>query len=122
MAKTERKKIDLKKLLEAIKGGVEQAEIIKQFGLSSSTQLKALYAKALIEADEIPKIQGAGRTKKTKPVNMNVKINKRGSLIIKKEIINTTKYDVDQKFTVKETPSGFQLKLVKDEPASKTNK
>lgn len=114
-----RKKIDNKKLLTMIKDEVEQAEILKQFGFKTSTQLKVAYANALIESGEASEIKGSGRTKKDKPIDMKVTVNSRGSLIIKKEIIVSMGIKEGQTFETKKVASGIQLKNVTTEPSSK---
>jgi hypothetical protein len=54
-----KKKVDYKKLLEAVKSGKPQAEIIKQFKFNTATQFKNHYLQALMEAGKAPAIQTA---------------------------------------------------------------
>lgn len=107
-----RKKIDNKGLLQMIKDGVEQSEILEKFGFKNSTQLKVAYANALMETGEVADIKGKGRGKKAKPVDYKVKVNNRGSLIIPKLLVSDMKFEKGQLFEAKKIPSGIQLKKV----------
>jgi len=110
-----RKKIDSKALLEMIKEGIPQAEIMEKFSFKNSTQLKVAYANALMDTGEAPVIKGKGRKKKVKTVNTKVTVNGRGSLIIPKVLIESMKIKVGQAFEAKKTASGIQLKKVDKE-------
>ena len=105
----QRKKIDTKELLKMVKDGVEQAEIMEKFGIKTTTQLKVAYANALIDAGDAPKIKGLGKRKK-QSVNMKVSVNKRGSLVIPKKMVESLGLEADAAFTVKKTSTGIQLK------------
>ena len=110
-----RKKIDNKNLIKMIKEESPQPEIMEKFGFKNSTQLKVAYANALMETGEAPEIKGKGRTKKAKPVNTEVAVNGRGSLIIPKALVDSMKIKADQAFIVKKVASGIQLKKVAKE-------
>ena len=90
---------------------------MEKFGFKNSTQLKVAYANALMDSGDAPKIKGAGRGKKDKPVNTKIKVNGRGSLIIPKALVESLNIDEKQVFEVKKTAAGISLKTVK-EPAS----
>ena len=112
MAKGKKRDIDNEALLKMIKEGAQQSEILKAFGFNNSTQLKVAYANALIAAEEVPAIKGAGG-RKDKPVSTRVKVTKRGSLIIPKVLVDTLGIDEKQEFDVKKTATGISLKTVK---------
>jgi len=112
-----RKEIDNEALLKMIKEEKPQSEIMEKFGFKNSTQLKVAYANALMDSGDAPKIKGAGRGKKDKPVNTKIKVNARGSLIIPKALVDSLKIGTDQIFEVKKTAAGISLKTVK-EPAA----
>lgn len=103
-----KKEIDYEKLMESINKGETQSEIMNEFGFSNVTQLKAAYAEALMEKKIAKSI-----TKKKK-VNMKVKVNARGSLVISKKIVNALNIDKDATFEVKSTSSKITLKKVID--------
>jgi hypothetical protein len=50
-------KVNYKKLLEAVKSGKNQSEIIKQFKFNTTAQFKSHYLDALIQAGEAPEIK-----------------------------------------------------------------
>lgn len=106
--------VDGKALLKMIKEEASQSEVMEKFGFKNSTQLKVAYANALMESGEAPKIKGAGRGKKDKPVNTMIKVNARGSLIIPKVLVDSLKIKEAQKFEVKKTAAGITLKTVKE--------
>lgn len=112
-----RNKIDTKELLKMVKDGVEQTKIMEQFSFKSSTQLKIAYANALMESGEAPQIKGSGKRAEKKPLNIKIKVNKRGSLTISKKMIENMKIEIGTTFEAKKTASGIQLKkvVVKDE-------
>ncbi len=109
-----RKKIDGKKLIKMVKDGVEQPTIINEFGFKTSSQLKIAYANALMETGDAPKIKGARKHMKKKPVNTKVSVNNRGTLTISKKIIESMGIKSGETFEAKKTAGGIQLKLVKD--------
>ena len=107
-----RNKVDGKKVLQMIKDGVGQSEIMEQLGIKTSTQLKTAYANALMDAGEVPKIKGAGKKAKKKPVNMKISVNKRGSLVVPKKMIESMGIEIGEAFEAKKTRSGIQLKKI----------
>jgi hypothetical protein len=107
-----RNTVDGKKLLQMIKEGVEQAEIMEQLGIKTSTQLKTAYANALMETGQAPTIKGAGKKAKKKPMNMKISVNKRGSLVVPRKMIESMGIKIGEPFEAKKTPSGIQLKKV----------
>ncbi len=113
MAKGKRRDIDNEALLKMIEEGAEQTEILKTFGFKNATQLKVAYMNALMDAGKATKIKGAGG-RKTKPVSTKVKVNKRGSLIIPKVLVESLKIKEAQEFDVKKTAAGITLKTVKE--------
>ncbi|MCF8050303.1 MAG: hypothetical protein K9L59_03635 [Desulfobacterales bacterium] len=52
-----RKKIDNKKLIQMVKDGKVQKEILEKFGFNTSTQLKIAYANALMDEGQAPEIK-----------------------------------------------------------------
>ena len=109
----QRTKIDTKELLKLVKDGVEQAEIMAKLGIKTTTQLKLAYANALIESGDAPKIKGLGKRKK-KSVNMKISVNKRGSLVIPKKMVEGMGLEIGESFMVKKTSTGIQLKKVQE--------
>ena len=83
-----KKALDTAKLIEMVKGGSTQAEIMKKMGFKTSTQLKTAYMGALIAEGKVPAIKsgrGAGKADKAKPVG----VGKRGSIVISKDLVDS---------------------------------
>jgi hypothetical protein len=54
----ERKIFDHPKLIKMVLEGAPQTDIMKKFGYGTSTQLKVVYANALIQSEQVPGITG----------------------------------------------------------------
>ena len=110
-----KKEVDHKKLIEMINKKTPQSEIKKEFGFNNSTQLKVEYMNALIESEKITPINSQ-RVKKEKPISKTISVNSRGSLIIKKNLVESMGFKVNDTFEVKKTSSNnIQLKYISSE-------
>jgi hypothetical protein len=78
-----KKKVDYKKLLEMVKSGKHQAEIMKELAFKTATQFKNHYLSALIEAGKAPEIVTGRASKKSAPAK-EAFVSKRGSVVISK--------------------------------------
>ena len=105
-----KKKIDGKKLMEMVKKGTEQKEILKKFGFTTSTQLKVAYANALMEAGQAPEIKNASKKKATGKGKNEIKVGKRGSLIVPGPLVQAMGYKQGDSFQVRKTKAGISLK------------
>jgi len=103
-------KVDNKKLFNLVKNGTPQKEIMKQFGFSNSSQLKVAYANALMEEGKAPEIKVSRAVKKKKAASREVKVSKRGSVSIPKNIIADLGFKQGDAFTVRKTKAGISLK------------
>jgi hypothetical protein len=104
-----RKAVDTAKLVEMVKEGSTQAEIMKKMGFKTSTQLKTAYMSALIAEGKVPAIKGgrgAGKADKTRYVG----VGKRGSIILSKDLVDSLGIGGKDKFTVRKTRAGIALK------------
>ena len=104
-----KKKVDYKKLLEAVQSGKPQAEIIKQFKFNTATQFKNHYLQALMEAGKAPAIQTARSSAKAAPAKEAI-VSKRGSVVISKSLIGEMGFAEGDKFAVSKTKAGISLK------------
>jgi hypothetical protein len=106
-----KKKIDGKALIKMIDAGTPQAEIMDKFGFKTSTQLKVAYTNALMEAGKIPEIK-AGRksSAKSAAVDTLVAVNKRGTLVLPKALVESFGLAEGAAFNAKKTKGGLQLK------------
>jgi hypothetical protein len=101
--------VDNAALIEMIKDKVPQTQIMEKFGFKTSTQLKVAYANALMETGQAPTLV-SGRSKKTKAVDNQISINKRGSLIIPKDLVDSLGFEIDDAFEVRKSAAGLSLK------------
>ena len=106
-----KKKIDGAKLIKMIESGKMQSEIMKEFKLSTSAQLKTHYAEALMNTGKATKIV-SGRGKSVSAPSKDAMVSKRGSVVIAKAMIEEMGFNEGDKFTVRKTKSGISLKKV----------
>lgn len=106
-----KKQIDGKALIKMIDNKSPQAEIMEKFGFKNSSQLKVAYINALMDAGKAPKIK-TGRKAKPVIVDTKVTVNKRGTLVIPKAVIESFGIIEGETFDAKKTKIGIQLKKV----------
>lgn len=106
-----KKKVNHKKLLEAVKSGKNQSEIIKKFNFNTTAQFKSHYLDALIQAGEAPEIKTGRASNKAEPAK-EVFVSKRGSMVINKGLIADMGFEEGDKFSVRKTKSGISLKKI----------
>jgi len=101
--------VDNVALIEMVKNKVPQAQIMEKFRFKTSTQLKVAYVNALMETGQAP-VLVSGRGKKSKAMDNRISINKRGSLIIPKELVDHFGFKIDDAFEVRKSAAGLSLK------------
>ncbi|MEW6263747.1 MAG: hypothetical protein AB1641_11795 [Thermodesulfobacteriota bacterium] len=105
-----KKTVNTEKLFKAIEQGTPAKEIMNKFQIKTSAQLKALYLDALVAQGQVKGI--AGRTgggpaaKKAK----NIMVNKRGSLVITREMVEEFGFKTEDVFSIRKTKAGVSLK------------
>jgi len=104
--------VDSKKLLQDLKKGVPQNEMMKKYGFKTSTQLKTAIANATMAQGIIPELVGGRGGRKAKEASRKVKVNSRGSLIIPKQLIGLAGLKVGDSFDVRKSRAGLSLKKV----------
>jgi len=107
-----RKVVDHAKLIKMVQDGVGQSDIMKKFGLGTATQLKVAYANALIQSGQAPAIKGGRGAEKKEKAAKQIKVGKRGSIIIPAEMVSELGISAKGKFTVRKSKSGVALKKV----------
>lgn len=108
-----KKEVDSTKLVKAVKSGRSSKDIMSEFGIKTITQLKTLYVDALAEEGLVAGIKSGKRGAKPKEKRPNeLRINKRGSLIVTKDLIVDMGYDVGDEFIVRKTAAGVSLKKI----------
>ena len=103
-----KKAIDNAKLVKMIEEGIPRPDIMKKLNIKTSQQLTVAYAKAMMDMGKIPVIKG-GRSGAAKDSNV-VTVNKRGSVIIPKDMAEGLGIAVGDKFSVRKTKAGIALK------------
>jgi hypothetical protein len=106
-----RKSIDSKGLIKAVENGGTQSDIMKKFGLKTSTQLKAAYMNALVAEGKVQPIKG-GRSGRKAQKGKQIGVGKRGSIIISAEFVQAMGISAEATFTVRKTKNGIALKSV----------
>lgn len=108
-----KKQVDSEKLIEAIESGQPSAEIMKQFGINTSTQLKSLYMDALMEVERVPVIISGKKGPKPRDKKANeLRINKRGSLVVTREMIEEMGFSIGDQFSLTKSEKGLSLKKI----------
>ena len=104
-----KKKVNYKKLLESVKSGKNQSEIIKEFKFNTTAQFKSYYLEALILAGEAPEIKTGRASKKVEPLKKAF-VGKSGSVIINKVLVAEMGFKEGDQFSVRKTKSGISLR------------
>ena len=107
-----RKEVNFEELLKMIEDQVPQKDIMEKFGFGTVTQLKTAYANALMETGKATSLVGGRQSGAPKEISRVVKVNKRGSLIIPKQLVDSLGVKVDSKFEVRKSQAGLSLKRV----------
>jgi hypothetical protein len=107
-----KKEIDTKLLLKMVSDGVNQKEIMDQFGFKNSSQLKVAYANSLMEAGQVPEIQSARGGKADAPVKKETAVNKRGSIVLPKALVADLGFEMGDTFEVRKSKAGVSLRRV----------
>ncbi len=105
-----KKEVDSAKLLKAIQAGKPSTEIMKEFGLKTSGQLKAAYLDALIETGQTPALVSKRGKKTAEQDSRKIKVNKRGSIVVTAELVEKMGFAIGDGFTVSKKKSGVSLK------------
>lgn len=101
--------IDYKQLMKMVKEGTPQNEIMENFGFKTSTQLKVAIANAAMEEGMLPQLAG-GRATAGGEVSNVIKVNKRGSLVIPKKLVESLGIAMDEEFEVRKSAAGLSLR------------
>ena len=109
-----KKTVNAERLIQAVEKQIPSKEIMAEFGIKTSAQLKALYHDALVEQGRINGIigarsrQGAGAGPKVP----EIVINKRGSLVLSRQLVEELGYNIDDSFKVRKTRAGLNLRKI----------
>ncbi|MBW2053583.1 MAG: hypothetical protein JRG97_14465 [Deltaproteobacteria bacterium] len=100
-------------LINAVESGLPSKAIMAKFGVKTSAQLKSFYLDALAEKGKVKGIiSRTSRQSKGAKKKKGIKVNKRGSLIVSREIIEEMGFKIGDFFAVRKTKAGASLKKV----------
>ena len=106
-----KKQINSKKLIKAVESKRPSREIMDEFGIKTQAQLKSLYVDALVDQNRITAIVSSrGRKKSAGQKKESLQINKRGSLIVPRELVEQMGFKIGDSFSVRKTAAGVSLK------------
>ena len=109
-------KEEAKKLIEMVKKGIPDKEIMKELGIQTGTSLKRMYYNALVEAGKIKDILIEKDVEKKK----TVRITKRGTIFLGKILLlEKFGYKEGDRFTVSKRKGSIILRKEKEEVFSK---
>jgi hypothetical protein len=109
-------KEEAKKLVEMVKKGIPNKEIMKELGIQTGASLKRMYYDALVEAGKIKDIVTERDVEKKK----TVRITKRGTILLGKTLlVEKFGYKEGDRFTVSKRKDSVILRKDKEEVFSK---
>jgi hypothetical protein len=104
-----KKDIHLKALVDAVESGVPRREIMKRFGFKTPAQVTTYYLDGLVEMGRAKSVMS--RQPKAAKTTNTVKVSKRGSISITKEMLKEMGFKEGDSFTVSKTRAGLILKV-----------
>jgi len=104
-------KAEGKKLIEMVKNGIHDKEIMKELGIQTRASLRRMYYDALVEAGKIKDILTERKMKKAPRQRRTLTIGKRGTIILSnKLLIDRLGFKNGDKFTVAKRKDSIILK------------
>jgi len=93
---------DGKKIIDMVRKGIPDREIMKELGIQTKASLKKMYYDALVEAGKIKDIMTESKMKKARgPRKRPVTIGKRGTILLSKPLlVEQLGFKQGDKFTV----------------------
>ena len=103
---------EAKRLIEMVKKGVPDKEIMEKLGFQTKASLKKMYYDALVEAGKIKDIVTEKKVEKKR----TLKVTKRGTILLSKALlIDEFGFKEGDKFTVSKRKDSIILRKVKEE-------
>ena len=116
-----RKQIDEAALLKLIQDGVPQKQIMDHLKIKTGAQLKVAYIDALMNSGQVPALQ-TDRPRKSKTRKNIISVNKHGSLVIARAILDQFDFKEGDVFDLIKTTSGLSLQPAAPKPVVKLRK
>ena len=79
--------MEKKKIIEMVKKGIPDKEIMKELSIQTKASLKRMYYDALVEAGKIKDIMTEREMKKGAPKRRPLTIGKRGTILLSKPLL-----------------------------------
>ncbi|MBW2062905.1 MAG: hypothetical protein JRI95_15290 [Deltaproteobacteria bacterium] len=106
-----KKTVNASALIKAVESGLPSREIMAKFGVKTSAQLKSLYLDALAEKGKVKGIISRSIKKGRSAKKLKeIKVNKRGSLVVPREMAEEMGCKIGETFSVRKTRAGVSLK------------
>jgi hypothetical protein len=103
--------MDKKKLIQMVKKGIPDREIMRELGIQTKASLKKVYYDALVEAGKIRDIMTEGQVKKAKPKQRPLTIGKRGTILLSKALLeDQLGFKKGDKFSISKRKDSIILK------------
>ena len=103
--------MEKKRIIEMVKKGIPDKEIMKELGIQTKASLKKMYFDALVEAGKIKDIMTERQMKKAKPRRRALSIGKRGTMLLSKPLlVEQLGFKKGDKFTVSKRKDSIILK------------
>jgi hypothetical protein len=100
-----------KKIIDMVKKGVPDKEIMKELGIQTKASLKRMYYDALVEAGKIKGIMTESKMKKARTRKRPLSIGKRGTVLLSsKMLVDQFGFKKGDKFAVSKRRDSVILK------------
>ena len=108
-----KKVVDATKLINAVNSGQTDKELMEKFGFKTRMQLKSLYLDALVEQGTVASIASrSSRKDAAAKENKDIRVNKRGSLIVSRTIMEDFGFKAGEFFSARKTRTGVSLRKI----------
>ena len=103
--------MEKKKIIEMVKKGVPDKEIMKELSIQTKASLKRMYYDALVEAGKIKDIMAERQMKKGAPKRRPLTIGKRGTILLSKPLlVDQLGFKKGDRFTVSKRKDSIILR------------
>jgi hypothetical protein len=110
---------EYRKVIEMVKRGIPDKEIMKELGVKTKTSLKRMYYDALVEAGKIKDILTERQLKRAVRRKRPLRISKRGTILLGKAlVIDNFGFKEGDKFTVSKRKDTIILRKENEEALS----
>ena len=102
---------EAKKLIEMVKKGIPDKEIMNELGIQTKASLKKMYYDALVEAGKIKDIMTERKLKKAAPKRRALTVGKRGTILLSNSLlIDQLGFKKGDKFSIAKRRDNIILK------------